>query len=604
MRVICNPMNLEYRYQFLRPVDTEGSNPPYAVFREAADPSLILFRGKYYLFPSMTGGFFTGNDLTNWTFHPYLQDMPIYDYAPDVHAVGDYLYVCASRREKNCSFYRSKDPCTEPFEEIPGTFPFWDPAMFTDEDGKLFLYWGCANITPIYGVELSPETLQPKTEPIALIDSDDAHRGYERSGENHAPPRTEAEIEAAASAMMQQIPMEQMAAAGMSEADVRRMVYGYMGNRPYIEGAWMTKHEGRYYLQYAIPGTQYNTYGDGCYVADAPLGPFTPCKNNPYSYCPGGFMTGAGHGSTCLDEQENFWHIASMRISTNYQFERRLGLWKAGFDAQDGPYCDQRYATWPMDLDAPIFSKPEWMLLSYGKPVTVSSGEGAVHLTDEDARTCWRASSSGEGEFACVDLSEIADVRAVQINFADAGLFLPLPEGASPFITDSQEEHWMDMNHQTTRWRLEGSTDGEHWKMLEDKWEAETDLSHDLLVWSDGRAVRYLRLTVRNLPYGVPATLSGIRVFGHASGAVPTKARSSAKLVSTMDMLVTWEAEDATGAVILWGHAPDKLWHSYMVYGIHSQKIGALVEGEPVYLRVDTFNPAGITEGDIVLIRN
>lgn len=30
--------------------------------------------------------------------------------------------------------------------------------------------------------------------------------------------------------------------------------------RPYIEGAFMTKHEGKYYLQYACPSTQYNTY--------------------------------------------------------------------------------------------------------------------------------------------------------------------------------------------------------------------------------------------------------------------------------------------------------------------------------------------------------
>ena len=56
------------------------------------------------------------------------------------------------------------------------------------------------------------------------------------------------------------------------------MIRGMFTDKPYIEGAWMDKHEGRYYLQYAFAGTQYNTYGDGVYVSDKPLGPFTPDK--------------------------------------------------------------------------------------------------------------------------------------------------------------------------------------------------------------------------------------------------------------------------------------------------------------------------------------
>lgn len=54
MRHYCNPVNLEYRYQFMKKQDTENT---YSVFREAEDPSLILFKGKYYLFLSMCAGF-------------------------------------------------------------------------------------------------------------------------------------------------------------------------------------------------------------------------------------------------------------------------------------------------------------------------------------------------------------------------------------------------------------------------------------------------------------------------------------------------------------------------------------------------------------------
>ena len=31
---------------------------------------------------------------------------------------------------------------------------------------------------------------------------------------------------------------------------------------------------GRYYMQYAAPGTQYKSYGDGVFVADSVMGPW------------------------------------------------------------------------------------------------------------------------------------------------------------------------------------------------------------------------------------------------------------------------------------------------------------------------------------------
>ena len=61
----------------------------------------------------------------------------------------------------------------------------------------------------------------------------------------------------------------------------RPLLRAALSDNPYIEGAWMTKHDGRYYLQYAAPGTQYNIYNDGVCVSESPLGPFTACPNNP-----------------------------------------------------------------------------------------------------------------------------------------------------------------------------------------------------------------------------------------------------------------------------------------------------------------------------------
>lgn len=614
MNYYCNPMNLEYRYQFFKLradgglVDQMSLDQDTGLcegHREAADPSLIYFKEKYYLFPSVTAGFFTSKNLLDWEFHKFVGQVPMYDYAPDVRAAGDYLYFSASRMMENCSFFRTKDPETEPFEEIPGTFPFWDPNLFVDDDGRFYFYWGCSNVTPIYGAELDPATMKPLGEPLELIYFNDKDRGYERSGEDHIPPKTREEIEASVAALMEARPE----LAQIPDAQ-KKLLLASMGNDPYLEGAWMTKYKGKYYLQYAIPGTQRNVYNDGVYVSESPLGPFTPAKNNPYSYKPGGFITGAGHGSTLEDADGRIWHTASMRISKNHSFERRLGLWKAGFDGDGELYCDQRYGDWPVSMDAGPWEKPDWMLLSYKKAVSVSSGTGAENAVDENIRTWWRAADAAPGQWLQVDLGEEKEVHAVQINFADQDLRKTWPEDTQ-FFFDMQNYRYMDEVKQPTQWILEGSADGESYDVLVDKSHVETDYSHDFLVWEAGIQVRYLRLTIIHLPYDQIPCVSGLRVFGKGHGPLPEPVRHmQVHLDGPLDMDVSWEdganleENKAVGYNILWGYAEDKLYHSCMVFEQTHRRIGALVKDEPVYVRVDAFNEAGITEGVVKTVRN
>ena len=53
MQYYCNPLNVPYHYQFLK--DRRAADGAKFVNREAADPSVVLFQGKYYLFASMNG---------------------------------------------------------------------------------------------------------------------------------------------------------------------------------------------------------------------------------------------------------------------------------------------------------------------------------------------------------------------------------------------------------------------------------------------------------------------------------------------------------------------------------------------------------------------
>jgi hypothetical protein len=44
MQYICNPVRVNYRYQFQNSADVPGE---LKICREAADPSMIYFKGRY-----------------------------------------------------------------------------------------------------------------------------------------------------------------------------------------------------------------------------------------------------------------------------------------------------------------------------------------------------------------------------------------------------------------------------------------------------------------------------------------------------------------------------------------------------------------------------
>lgn len=589
MNIFCNPINIEYLHQFHKgptPQDT-------VVCREAADPSMICFQGQYYIFASMTLGVWVSHDLASWQRHPLPQELPLYDYAPDVRVLGEYVYLSASKNDAPCHFYRTKDILNGPYERIPGTFPFWDPNLFADADGRVYFYWGCSNSSPIWGVELNPNTLRPLGEKTALISADPFHIGYERLGENHClPPRTALQTEA----LFRQERIDAGEDPTISE-DLAPWVHASYGRMPYIEGAWITKYADRYYLQYACPGTEFNTYCDGVYESDHPLGPFTLAKNNPYSYHPGGFAPGAGHGSTMCDLLGAWWHTATCRISVNHIFERRVGLWPAGFDRDGVLFCNQRYGDWPMNLNKlrqNPWAQPDWYLLSFQAAMTCSGstpGHGACLAADESIQTWWQADT--QNAWLQMDLGAVCSVQAVQINFADDSIPCPpdIPFGPG-------QSRYIDGGPHCTRWLLEGSPDGQCFTILADRRQADTDLSHDLVVPESAVRLRYLRLTVTQRPYGQLPAVSGLRVFGKESGLAPAPAQFTAQRKDGCTMTVSFQAERAVGCNILWGFAPDKLYHSRLVFGSTAEvEIGALVDGQDYFIQVDSFNRSGITPG-------
>ncbi len=587
-RTFCNPLDLPYRYQ---DKIAPGKQAEW-VFREAADPTVIPWRGRYLLFASMSGGFWHSADLATWSFTP-TPELPCEDYAPDVRVIDGAVVFCASRRGSTCTFFRSVDPLTQPFKPVAATMEFWDPDLFQDDDGRVYLYWGCSSIEPVWGVELDRATFAPLGEPVALIaEHEDAH-GWERKGENNHLDEPKTEME--------------------------RMVRAHTGTKPFIEGAYLTKHEGRYYLQYAAPGTECNVYADGVYVGEGPLGPFTYQAWNPFSSNPGGFMQGAGHGSTFEDAHGNWWHASTMRISMNEKFERRIGLFPCSFDAEGTLHCDQRLACYPQEVpEAPRAwnedTAPAWMLLT-AEPGAVASasseaeGHGSALAVTEDCRTWWAAAADDADPWVQVDLGSIQRVRAIQVNLADEAP-RPLDAGEEAF-TDSGAffKRIIVTEDQPTRFLLETSEDGTVWVPALDTRDGVSDRPHAYVDLRMARRVRYVRLAHIEAPLGGRAAVSGLRVFGEAPEGLARPAAvevfSAARTEGGLSAEIAWHpVAGATGYLVRYGLAPDKLYGSWEVAdgAAGSLMLTTLNAGATYYVAVDAFNAAGVTHGEPVAV--
>jgi hypothetical protein len=530
----ANPMDLPYRFR-----------PEEPSRREAADPTMITYKGEYWLFASKSGGYWHSKDLQNWTFVAPT-GLPLENYAPDVQEIAGKLYYTAGSTK---AIYVTDDPVKGVWTKAADLPDLSDPAFFLDDDGRLYLYSGTSSKTPINVKELDWRhgfaILQSKDLPETR---DILHRGYEVDGENNDDLK-----------------------AGS-----------------WIEGAWMTKHDGKYYLQYATPATAMKIYADGVLVGDSPLGPFHLPPWGPLSLKPAGFIAGAGHGSTFQALDGRWWHIASMTISVRHPFERRLGLFPVEFLPDGQVYTDTYLGDYPHRWGGDR-GPAGWMLLSLNKPATATSsldGHGPEKAVDEEVRDWWSAKTGAAGESLTVDLGSVQAVRAVQINFADEGS-TTLGPGDGPYL-----------------YALEGSSDGQAWTMLVDHRAAGRDAPDDYEELPEAARARYVRITNVRSPNGAKFSLSGLRVFGEGNGPRPERVTGVAAVRSAKEPAdgrvaeVSWKpAAHADFYIVRYGIAKDRLFGSYQVYGATAKEIRSLNTGVKYYFTVDAVNAAGVTKG-------
>ena len=542
----CNPLNLDYTYPF-------HNSHLGKSYRSGADPAVVEFRGEYYMFVTRSWGYWHSKDLLNWDFITpekwYFEGCN----APAAHNYKDsVLYVCGNPSGAMSILY-TDNPKRGDWKAVPSVLhDLQDPALFIDDDERAYMYWGSSNRWPIRGKELD---MKNKFLPIAkkpdslLFLRPDIH-GWERFGENHT-------------------------------SDIK----------PFIEGAWMTKHNGKYYLQYAAPGTQFNVYGDGVYVGKSPLGPFQYAAHNPFCYKPGGFATGAGHGSTVCGPGGIYWHFGTIHLSINYKFERRLCMFPTFFDEDGVMYSDTYFGDYPHYSPDQVSRQTTsggfrgWMLLSYGKPVKASSqleSYPVENVTDENLKTFWVAGKNDDKQWVEIDLEEVSDVYALQLNFFDY----------------EETGFWGRMPNLRQRYLVEASVDGARWRVLVDYRNSFRDAPHNYIELDQPIEARYIRYRHHYVP-GKNLAMGDIRVFGLGRGKKPAtvKGFTVVREADERNARISWKAvKGAQGYNVLWGVAPDKLYSSWMVYGDNSLDLRALTVGQKYYFAIEAFNENGISQ--------
>ena len=558
----CNPLNIN-----------AGSER----IGRLGEPVVVLFKGDYYLFAG-GAGYYVSPNLRDWT----LVTSPSFPLGiPSVSTDGNTLYACAMNAR---GVFTSTDPKQGTWTQA-GAFDsdrYGDADLFIDDNGKFYMYWGWSQLMPFQAVEIDPKTFKEIGKPVVCFFGDYKQHGFERRRPED-------------------------------------LIFPYFNHRPYfpeeypwIEGPWMVKHKGKYYLTYATIGLEFKSYATGVYVSDSPLGPFKYQPDNPLAFKTTGFMVGAGHGSTFHDKNGDLWTICM--VPSFYGSGRgssELALFPAAVDADGVMHADTSFGDYPQYLpgikkNAVENNFTKWMLLSAKKRVEVSStleGFPPANAVDENMMTHWAAKTGNAGEYLTVDLGKECEINALQVNFDQQfdPTNTPAGRGAGPGgfggfggFGGRGRGGAPGENARYHSYTVQVSSDNKTFTTIIDRSNNAQDRKHDYTELAQPARARYVKIANVYTENGGMFALKDLRIFGNPKEAKFTEVKDvlvARDLDDPRDATITWQPlKNADGYVVRYGVKPGKLYNNYMVYDAHTITIHSLNRDQKYYFKVEAFD--------------
>ncbi len=458
-KTYCNPTPLP-DYPIGR---TCYTNLDGKTFRETADPSVIYEDGKWYLYPSC-GMAYWSDDFIHWN-HERLDTYDI-GYAPTVvkHKGKFYLTACLS------DIYVGDTPLG-PFKSL-GAFKktsgeeikFYDPMVFSDDDERLYIYY--YNVGGgIGGAELDKDDpTQLITEPALMFPYDTVNHEWERLGD-----------------------------------------WCQDGNNSCIEGPWMYKRNGVYYLTYCGPGTEWQTYAMGAYKGPTPMGPWTYMETSPFITKKSGIVRGPGHGCIVDGPNGTTWAFYTCTVCYSHPFERRIGYDPIGFD-ENGDINPCEATEIPQYVPG-YNSEPEKgnnvgiIPLTQRCLTTASSyieGRNPIYAVDDSMITWWQPTANDPKPSLTFKLSDLnMNICSMRIIWRDVGISVRDNVAPGPFkyIVEAKE--------------FEGD-----WVTVLDESANDKDMLIDYKPIKEMKA-KFVRLTITGHPEGVTPAVTNFTVFGY-----------------------------------------------------------------------------------------
>ncbi|WP_407272146.1 family 43 glycosylhydrolase [Radiobacillus sp. PE A8.2] len=289
----------------------EGPTYTNSVMPDIADPYVLYHEGTYYLygthtpdFPNMPNGIkvYTSTDLVNWTEQ---EDWALYKddtwgdnrfWAPEVIEKDGtfYMYYAVEERLAVATSDSPLGPFVqEEMEPIHPDTPEIDAHIFTDDDGKQYMYFvrfEGGNV--IYVAELNEDMKSIKEDTLTFVMR--ASQDWENSQKQPVAPIN--------------------------------------------EGAFVIKHKDTYYLTYSANHFESPDYGVGYATAPSPMGPWTKYEYNPIMKS-NIVVPGAGHHSLIHSpDGKELFMVYHTHNSTTETEPRKLAIDRVQFVPQEnGP---------------------------------------------------------------------------------------------------------------------------------------------------------------------------------------------------------------------------------------------------------------------------